>query len=232
MNPRSLIKKALAHSKNPVVAFSGGKDSTVVLHLVRSVARKDIRAVFCNTGVEYPETVRFCKSISNLIELKPEKTFWQCVDEYGWPQVKAKAKTHGNLCCMWLKERPAMSYYKENNIDLVFTGLTSAESRNRMMLMMRLGPYYFAKTQNMWKCHPISEWTAEQVWEYIRAHDLKYNPIYDRGAVRCGCGPCTAYISWKKRLARENPKLLRIILQKQGQAQLDFNCRGEVTDDV
>jgi len=214
-----LIETALSHSKYPVVAFSGGKDSTATLHLVRSVD-PSVKAVFCNTGVEAPDTIRYCRSIPNLVELKPRKSFNQCVKEYGWPEVKAKAKTHGNQCCQWLKERPAMEYYKAEGVDLVFTGLTADESRNRALLFIRLGPYYHAKTQGLDKCHPIHDWSEDKVWDFIRSNNLKYNPIYDKGSVRCGCMPCTAYLSWPERLAKENPKLLRSILRRRyGQTQ-------------
>lgn len=226
MHPQELIKEALAKSKHPAIGFSGGKDSIVVLNLVREID-PSVVAVFGNTGVEAPETVKFCRNIPNLVELKPHKTFWECVDQYGWPMIKSKAKSHGNRCCYYLKEQPMLEYIKENNIDLVFTGLTSDESRARWLFFKRCGPYYYMKTWGVWKCHPIHDWTVKDVWDYIHDKNIPYNPIYDRGAVRAGCQPCTAYTSWKKRLANENPKMLKVVLKKQGQWQLDaFECDG------
>jgi len=223
----ALIRDALSKGSRPVVAFSGGKDSSVVLHLVRQIM-PSIPAVWCNTLVEHPETVKFCRAQSDVVELKPKTTFWKCVEKYGWPMTKAKARTHGNRCCLWLKEKPAEEWYKEHQIDLVFTGLTEGESRNRMMFLKRCGPLYFAKSYSQWRCHPIWNWTETDVWGYLRSNGLKYNPIYDRGAIRCGCMPCTAYKSWKKRLARENPRLLTHVLKMQGQLQLRFDCTGEL----
>ena len=213
--------------KNPIVAFSGGKDSLITLHLVRSIA-PDTPAVFNNTGVEFPETTQFCRTIPNLIELKPEISFWECVERYGFPRIKMNNPYRGNQCCAYLKEKPALKYYKEHGIDLIFTGMTMAESRQRMLHFKHRGPYYFVKTQGIWKCSPIFDWTEGEVWQYIDHHQLAYNAIYDRGARRCGCGPCTAYLSWKKSLAQLNPKMLRQILKMQGQAQLEFDCQGEV----
>ena len=60
------------------ISFSGGKDSTVLLHLVRSLY-PEIEAVFCNTGLEYPEIVKFVKDIPNVRILKPKLTFKQVI---------------------------------------------------------------------------------------------------------------------------------------------------------
>ena len=68
------------------VSFSGGKDSTVLLDLVRK-QYPEIPAVFVNTGQEYAEIIRFVKSVDNVIWLKPKFTFWQVVEKYGWPVV-------------------------------------------------------------------------------------------------------------------------------------------------
>lgn len=217
-----LVKEAFTHGDTPRIAFSGGKDSLVVLDLVRRI-RPDTIAVFCNTGNEYPETIQYVKTIENLTELHPEKGFWQCVKEYGLPQMKSKAKRHGNQCCFWLKEKPANDYYKAECVDLIFTGLTGEESRNRWMMLKRMGPSYYAKTEKLWKCHPIHNWTEKEVWDYIKLRNLEYNTLYDKGIPRCGCRFCTAYISWKERTARYNPRDTEILMNKAGYATLgDF----------
>lgn len=78
---------------NVYVSFSGGKDSTVALHIARELY-PDIPAVFIDTGLEYPEIRQFVKSIENVEIIKPEKTFFEVVSEYGYPVIgKEVAKT-------------------------------------------------------------------------------------------------------------------------------------------
>jgi len=219
MEAEGIIKMALSMAHNPIVCFSGGKDSTVVYDLVGRID-SSVPARFANTGVESPETLKFVKTIPNLIVVHPLKSFWGCVREYGLPKPKAKAKRHGNMCCLHLKEKPQDIHSKGNGIDLEFMGLTAPESNQRKLTFMRTGPLYQLKDGRL-RCHPIWDWSENDVWRYIHTHGIQYNSIYDEGAKRCGCQPCTAYRSWKKNLARENPKLLRWILKIQGQSQLD-----------
>ena len=68
------------------VSFSGGKDSTVLLDIVRKTF-KDIKGVFCDTGLEYPEIRNFVKSYSNIDWIKPEMNFRKVIQEYGYPVV-------------------------------------------------------------------------------------------------------------------------------------------------
>ena len=65
------------------VSFSGGKDSTVLLKLVRELY-PDVKAVYCDTGLEYPEVKEHVKSFDNVEIIRPKKTFKQVVEEYGW----------------------------------------------------------------------------------------------------------------------------------------------------
>ena len=66
------------------VSFSGGKDSTVLLKLARSIF-PDIKAVFVNTGLEYPEIVDFVKTFDNVDIIRPAKSFKQVIEEEGYP---------------------------------------------------------------------------------------------------------------------------------------------------
>lgn len=66
------------------ISFSGGKDSTVLLDLARRVY-PDIEAVFCDTGLEYPEVRKFVLSHSNVTKIRPEKTFKEVLTEKGYP---------------------------------------------------------------------------------------------------------------------------------------------------
>lgn len=68
------------------VAFSGGKDSTVLLHQVRRIY-PSVPAVFCDTGLEYPEIREFVKTVDNVVWLRPKKTFKEVIEKYGYPII-------------------------------------------------------------------------------------------------------------------------------------------------
>jgi 3'-phosphoadenosine 5'-phosphosulfate sulfotransferase (PAPS reductase)/FAD synthetase len=71
------------------VCFSGGKDSTVVLHLVRSLY-PEVPAVYVDTGLDYPEVKEFIKTIDNVTWLRPKKSFYQVLQDYGYPVISSR----------------------------------------------------------------------------------------------------------------------------------------------
>ena len=84
MTKRRIQQWYLAYGGQVYVSFSGGKDSTVLLHVVRQMF-PDVPAVFVNTGLEYPEVVQHVKNIENVVILRPEMDFRTVITRYGYP---------------------------------------------------------------------------------------------------------------------------------------------------
>ena len=220
---KKFVRNLLEKHERPCVACSFGKDSTVTLHIALQY-KPDIIVVFSNTGVEMPETLRFRDFLVkewnlNYYELKPEKTFWQCVKEYGYPSTRYLSKEKKKLiregktqnrgtpkCCYWLKERPAMKFYKEKKIDLVLKGLTWDESYTRKWHIVRRGNYYYSKKWGCFIALPIAYWSQKEVWRYIHENNLPVNEAYKK-VERVGCITCTSYLGWEEQMKRAYPKL-------------------------
>ena len=68
------------------VSFSGGKDSTVLKHIVDSMY-DDVPSLFVNTGLEYPEIQRFAMSQKNVVTVRPKMRFDEVLKKHGYPVI-------------------------------------------------------------------------------------------------------------------------------------------------
>lgn len=68
------------------VSFSGGKDSTVLLDLVRRIC-PDVPSVFCDTGLEYPEVRKYALLKNNVLVVRPEMNYKQVLETFGYPLI-------------------------------------------------------------------------------------------------------------------------------------------------
>ena len=101
------------------VSFSGGKDSTVLLHLVREIY-PDVPAVFVDTGLEYPEIREFVKTFDNVEWLKPKMTFKQVINKYGYPFI-SKEISHKVGCVVKNPNSKYMRFFDGTEKDSLFS---------------------------------------------------------------------------------------------------------------
>lgn len=284
-----------ACNRRAAIAFSGGKDSTVLWHLIRTYFPQELHRVviiFGNTGVEYPESLAFARSLGNewgkdqFHEAAPGKTecegykyaaqreilawliscdrigevlthegklkttaalesvcpghlrekfeqenliwregtrqnYWWCIDQYGWPllgKAFSKLKAHrinidcflqfsesksekpellayydilrevkiSQACCDILKKEPSERLQAELDVDVIFKGLMAAESRTRQTNFVTRGYLFeshrdYLGSDSFFHCNPISIWTDDDIWAYIRRYNVPYSPLYDMG---------------------------------------------------
>jgi thioredoxin-dependent adenylylsulfate APS reductase len=94
------------------------------------------------------------------------------------------------LCCEVRKVNPLNRVL--SNLDAWITGLRRSQSQTRESLSrVELDRDH----GNILKVNPLADWSDERVWEYIRAHDLPYNRLYDQGFTSIGCAPCTRAVT-------------------------------------
>jgi cysteine desulfurase/selenocysteine lyase len=180
------------------VSFSGGKDSTAVLHLARKAGVS--KAFFIDTGIEFPETVAFVKAMGVEI-IPPVGDFWQAAEKAGPP-----GKDH-RWCCKLLKMRPLKLYLAPIGPCVTVQGNRWYESWNRADLE--------ETSQNpdnplQLNISPIRNWRALEVFLYLWWQKLPQNPLYERGIERIGCYLCPSMLeSEYEELKRTHPEFAR-----------------------
>lgn len=167
------IEKALEMMKNPYVAFSTGKDSTVLLDLVRQVA-PETPAVYFDADAAYPESTEMLDT-PNVIKFKTEPIL-ETFQKWGILHPQIEKKTMESTVY-----HPIKALLAEYEFDGVFLGLRAEESYGRKQLAKSKKELIFLnKRDKIWECIPLSWWTYDDIWAYIFSHKLKYNTIYDQ----------------------------------------------------
>ena len=171
------------------LAWSGAEDVALVDLLLR--AHPTARVFLLDTGRLDPET---CQLVDRV------RARYGCTIEVMFPDaaaVQAMVRANGmNLfyesveqrkqCCGVRKVEPLGRILA--GLDAWMTGLRRDQSPTRSSI---------AKLERdeanggIVKLNPIADWTSDQVWDYIKVHNVPYNPLHDRGYRSIGCAPCT-----------------------------------------
>ena len=178
------LLQAFDNPDQPVeIAYSGGKDSDVILQLAKE-AGINYRAIYRNTTIDPPGTIKHAQEMGCEI-LQPRRyTFRQLIAKRGLPSRFRR------FCCEELKE------YKVS--DKCVMGVRKAESRARMERYQEPTQcrFYGSKKEHVEAIYPILEWTDEDVVEFLTDRKIKVHALYYRedGTIdpkrRLGCMCC------------------------------------------
>lgn len=201
------------------VGFSGGKDSQVVLELVKMAGVK-YKAFHNVTTNDYADNIRFIKSHYPEVEfVVPKVSFLKLVERWGAPSVQRR------WCCRIFKENLGVGC-------VVMTGVRREESVKRSKYeevqrwqkkkkdreyvdldKMEGNKFQCVGGKDRFMVYPILEWTESDVWEFISERRLPVNPCYKNNR-RVGCVFCPfAKPKDIRAYCRSHPKLEAAFIQ-------------------
>ncbi len=164
------------------LACSFQKEESVLFHLLseavagRGDGRNRFRAFVIDTGVLFPETL----------------TTWKAMAER-FPDAEIEVMDARSPDAPWTQEhccgaaKVAGLERALSDVDAWVTGIRREQSPTRAAAPKLERD----ERRGIWKLNPLADWTEKDVWNYIFAHDLPYNPLHDEGYESIGCAPCT-----------------------------------------
>lgn len=177
------------------VAFSGGKDSIVLLELVaRALPRSAFMVIFGDTGMEFPDTYEAVKKVEEKCE-KDGIAFYTARSRFSpeesWKIFGPPSRVL-RWCCSVHKSVPQTLMIREilgkrDYTGMDFVGVRGHESATRAEYEYE---NYGKKQKGQYSYNPLLEWSSAEVWLYIFFRQLVVNETYKKGNSRAGCLLC------------------------------------------
>lgn len=181
-----ILRVALERVPRIALACSFGAEDMVLLDMLMKL-NPEAHVFYLDTDVLFPETYELIErakqryGIPNLRQVRPALTLEQQAAQYG----DALWSRDPNLCCNLRKVQPLTGVLAE--LDGWITGIRRDQAPTRAGAQVFEVDHKFGIV----KVNPLAFWTWDEVWAYIRRHDVPYNVLHDQGYPSIGCLHCT-----------------------------------------
>nr|WP_290221358.1 phosphoadenylyl-sulfate reductase [Trichocoleus desertorum] len=191
-SPQRILERALSMYDNIAISFSGAED--VVLIDMAYRIKKDIKVFSLDTGRLHSETYQFIDRVRKHYGITIEMMYPDTA------QVEALVTEKGLFsfyedghkeCCGIRKVEPLRR--KLGTLDAWITGQRKDQnpSTRATVPVVQVDTAFSNDERQLIKFNPLANWSSAEVWMYIRAFEIPYNPLHERGFISIGCEPCT-----------------------------------------
>ncbi|ATF12208.1 phosphoadenylyl-sulfate reductase [Brevibacillus brevis X23] len=184
--PQDVLVNAVEnYAASLILAASFGAEDVILIDMLHKLA-PTIPVFYLDTNIHFAETYDTRDKLqarygTTFIQVQPQLTLAEQAEKHGdklWEREP-------NLCCEIRKVEPLKRVL--SNYQAWITGIRREQSPTRA----NTKKVEWDEKFNLVKFNPLADWTEAQVWEYIHAHDVPYNPLHDRNYPSIGCRVCT-----------------------------------------
>ncbi len=191
--PEQIIGLALReYGPEVAISFSGAEDVVLVDMAMKAGGKFQ---VFClDTGRLHRETYEYLEAVRENYGIAIEAYFPQpaavekLVREKG---LFSFLKDGHKECCGIRKVEPLVRALKGRRAWVTGQRRDQSPGTRAEVPVVQLDNAFGSEASPLVKFNPLANWTSKQVWQYIRANDVPYNALHDRGFISIGCDPCT-----------------------------------------
>ncbi len=190
---QEIIDKVLEHFGDKIALSSSMSAEDQVLTDIIVKSNPNAKIFTLDTGRLFPETYDLIDRTSKRYKINIEVMFpnSERVEE----MVNSKginlfydSVENRKLCCHIRKIEPLQRALQK--LDAWIVGLRASQSITRA----ELDVVQWDEVNGLIKINPLANWSEEDVWEYVKKHNVPYNPLHDKGFPSIGCLPCTRAI--------------------------------------
>lgn len=201
-SPRDIIKTIYERFDNLSISFSGAEDVVLIDMAYKLKIKPSVFTL--DTGRLHPETYQYIQTVMDHYQLtinvlSPDATELQALTAnkglFSFYQDGHKE------CCGIRKVAPLKQHLSTLTGWVTGQRKDQSEATRGTISVAEIDSAFTGKQGELLKFNPLCNWSSEEVWSYIRALDVPFNPLHNQGYISIGCQPCT-----RATLPHQNPR--------------------------